>query len=272
LSSAGLLQIYAGIDKVQSQAQRIRLQCFWRHQFTQSLGKSYSPTAKDLGQFTFLIYLGICSVLCRCVCLIELGICKVNFIQQALPSLVLKGKVENKMHREFPATVQRQKAQVCWPVADLDTAFQPTITYPALRSQLELDTDLRALVHGEKDANSLLGRVPTDRTSRSRAHAEQHLCSPSLHGEDSGPTVQWLHVRPLFTNESGLSKLVGVEKRAVFFLYQWRLHEVSLSTLTTLYYHTFSLTKKDSVVSKNREMLLFGPLLTRFFCALQGVK
>lgn len=159
LSSAGLLQIYAGIKGVQSQAQWIGLQCFWRHQFTQSLGKSYSPTAKDLAQFTILIYLGVCSVVCRCVCLIELGICKVNFIQQALPSPVLEGKVENKTHREFPAPAQRQKAHECWPVTDLDIAFQPTVAYAALRSKLWLDTDPSALVHGEKDANSLLRGV-----------------------------------------------------------------------------------------------------------------
>lgn len=159
LSSAGLLQIYAGIKGVQSQAQWISLQCFWRHQFTQSLGKSHSPTAKDLGKFTILIYLGVCSVVCSCVCLIELGICKVNFLQQTLPSLVLEGKVENQTHREFSAPVQRQKAHECWPVADLDIAFQPAIAYAALRSKLQLDADLSALIHGEKDANSLLWGV-----------------------------------------------------------------------------------------------------------------
>lgn len=48
-------------------------------------------------------------MVCRRVCLIELVICKVNFIQQALPSLVLEGKVENKTHREFPALYEDKK-------------------------------------------------------------------------------------------------------------------------------------------------------------------
>lgn len=102
------------------------------------------------------MYLGVCTVVCRCVCLIELVICKVNFVRQALPSLALKGKAENKAHRKFPAPVQRQKAHECWPVAALDTAFQPAIAHAALRSKLQLDAGLSALVHGEKDANSLL--------------------------------------------------------------------------------------------------------------------
>lgn len=74
-------------------------------------------------------------MVCRCVCLTELGICKVNFIHQALPSLVLERKVENKMHREFPALVQRQKAHECWPVVDLDTSVQPAMAFTALRSK-----------------------------------------------------------------------------------------------------------------------------------------
>lgn len=50
---------------------------------------------------------------------------------------MLKGKVENKMHREFPAPVERQKTnECCWPVADLDLAFQPLLAYAALRSKL----------------------------------------------------------------------------------------------------------------------------------------
>lgn len=109
MTSAGLLQIYAEIKEVHSQAQWISSQCFWWHQFTQSFGKSYFPTAKDLGQFTILICLGVCSAACSPVCLIELGICKVNFIHQALPSLVLEGKVENKTHREFPPLYKDKK-------------------------------------------------------------------------------------------------------------------------------------------------------------------
>lgn len=108
--------------------------------------------------------------------------------------------------------------------------------------------------------------VLTGRISHSRADAEQHLLrSPSLHGQDSGPAIKQLNVLPLFCNETGLSKLVGVGKKAVFFLYQWQLHEVSLSSLTTCHYRNFTFKKKDSLVSKNTEMLLFGALLTDFF-------
>jgi len=56
LTSAGLLQICAGTKGVQSQAQWISLRRFWRHQFTQSFGKSYFCTAEDLGQFSILMY------------------------------------------------------------------------------------------------------------------------------------------------------------------------------------------------------------------------
>lgn len=79
------------------------------------------------------------------------------------------------------------------------------------------------------------------------------------------PLLIWLNVLPFFCNETGLSKLVGLGKKAVFFLDQWQLHEASSSTWTTHYYYNISFKRKNSVVSKNREMLLFGGLLTDYF-------
>lgn len=114
--------------------------------------------------------------------------------------------------------------------------------------------------------------VLTDRISHSRVHAEQHLLPASLRKQDSGPASKCLDALPLFCSEASLSKIIGVGEKAVFFLYQWQLHEASLSTLTACYHHNFSFKKKDSVVSEKREMLLFGVLLKGSFCPLQAVK
>lgn len=59
-----------------------------------------------------------------------------------------------------------------------------------------------------------------DRISHSRAHTGQHLWSLSSQGEHPGPSVQWLSELPWVCNETGLSELVGLDVRLVFFLYQ----------------------------------------------------
>lgn len=96
------------------------------------------------------------------------------------------------------------------------------------------------------------------RISHSRVRAEQHLLPAALRKQGSGPASKCLDVLPLFRGEASLSKLIGVGEKAVLFLYQWQLHEASLSTLTACYHHNFSFKKKGSVVSEKRNVAIWS--------------